>query len=72
MQKTKHQQDIQKVLAKLAKIDPIVYAFAVTAIYKYCDKVLDDEEHTLRMMENSFIAGEAWISTAKELEAALK
>lgn len=72
MTKTKQQQDIQKALVKLAKIDPIVYAFAVTAIDKYCNKVLDDEAHTLRMMENSFIAGEAWISAAKEIEAALQ
>lgn len=72
MPKTKQQQDIQKTLAKLAKIDPIVYAFAVTAIDKYCNKVLDDEEFTLRVMENSVIAGEAWIRAAKEIEAALQ
>jgi hypothetical protein len=72
MQKTKHQQDIQKVLTKLAKIDVITYTFVLTAIDKYCDKVLDDEEHTLRVMENSVISGELWISTAKEIEAALK
>lgn len=71
MQKTK-QQDIQKTLAKLAEIDPIVYAFTVTAIGKYCEKILDDEEHTLKAMENWFIAGEAWISAAKEIEAALQ
>lgn len=72
MPKTKQQQDIQKTLAKLAKIDIIAYTFIVTAIGKYCNKVLDDEEFTLRVMENSVIAGEAWINTAKEIEAALK
>jgi hypothetical protein len=72
MTKTKQQQDIQKALAKLAKIDLITYAFIVTAIDKYCNKVLDDEEHTLRAMENSVISGQAWISAAKEIEAALQ
>ena len=72
MTKTKQQQDIQKTLVKLAKIDPIVYAFAVTAIDKYREGILADEEGTLKAMERSFIAGEAWISAAKELEAALQ
>lgn len=72
MPKTKQQQDIQKTLAKLVKIDIITYTFIVTAIDKYCNKVLDDEEFTLRVMENSVIAGEAWIRAAKEIEAALQ
>lgn len=72
MTKTKQQQDIQKTLAKLAKIDVITYTFVLTAIDKYCDKVLDDEEYTLKVMENSVIDGEAWISAAKEIEAALQ
>ena len=72
MTKTKQQQDIQKTLVKLAKIDPIVYTFAVTAIDKYREGILADEEGTLKAMERSFIAGEAWIRAAKEIEAALQ
>ncbi len=72
MQKTKQQQDIQKTLAKLAKIDPIVYAFVLTAIDKYREGVLANEEDTLKAMERTFIAGETWIRAAKELEEVLR
>ena len=72
MQKTKQQQDILKTIGKLAKTDPIIYAFVLTAIDKHREGILADEEGTLKAMERSFIAGEAWIRAAKELEAALQ
>lgn len=71
MTKTKTQQDIYKAIAKLSKIDPLVYAFVLTAVDKYSEGVLADEDHTLKVMENTFIAGEAWLRTAKEVNAAL-
>lgn len=59
--------DIKKALSKLSQIDPLCYMFVVTAICSYCDQVLEDEAATIKSMERSFIDGEAWVRTAKEL-----
>lgn len=67
MTKTKTQQDIHKALSKLTKIDPIAYLFVMTAIDNHCSNVLADEEGTIKAMERSFVSGEAWVRTAKDL-----
>lgn len=63
--------DLKKALSKLSKIDPLCYVFVVTAIKEYGDAVLEDEAATIKSMERSFVDGEAWVRTAKELVEAV-
>lgn len=64
--------DLKKALSKLSKIDPLCYMFVVTAIQKYGAAVLEDEAATIKSMERSFVHGEAWVRTAKELVEAVE
>lgn len=61
--------ELKKALVKLAKINPLYYAFATESIARYSDQLLKDEAATLKAMEHSFINGETWVSIAKDMSA---
>lgn len=44
---------------------PLVAAFVLEVVDRYAAEVLKDEAETLRQMENSMVAGPAWIAAAK-------
>ena len=64
--------NIKKAISKLIQNDPLCYMFVVTAIHRYADQVLEDEAATIKSMERSFIVGEAWVRTAKEIVEAVQ
>lgn len=64
--------DLKKTLSKLSQIDPLCYMFVVTAIQKYGAAVLKDEAATIKSIESSFVHGETWVRTAKELVEAVE
>lgn len=63
--------ELKKALVKLAKINPLYYAFATESIARYSDQLLKDEAATLKAMEHSFVHGETWLEIAKEMSAAV-
>lgn len=64
--------ELQKALAKLAKINPLYYAFVTESIARYSDQVLKDEAATIKAMSSAFVTGEAWVSVAKDMSEAVK
>lgn len=64
--------ELQKALVKLAKINPLYYAFVTESIARYSDLILEDEGATIKAMSNGFVAGEAWVSVAKDMSEAVK
>lgn len=48
---------------------PLVAAFVLEAVDRYATDILRDEAETLRQMENTLVAGPAWIAAAKRAKA---
>lgn len=44
---------------------PLVAAFVLEAVDRYAADIMRDEAETLRQMENTMVAGPAWIAAAK-------
>lgn len=60
--------EAKKLIAKLSKIDPMLYVFVVTSVNKYAAMVLADEAKTIQAMSNNFISGETWVDAAKNAQ----
>lgn len=46
----------------------LMQALIIDALTQHSQRVIDNEEQLLKDMKDSFISGEAWVATAKELK----
>lgn len=45
---------------------PLNQIFAVAALTKHAQHIVDNEEEVLKQMEGSFVHGQAWVQCAKD------
>ena len=58
-------------LMDFAQTGPMVQMIIIEGITRYVDDILKDTDTTKKQMEKTFISGEAWIKSAREIKSAL-
>lgn len=59
-------------LMEFSQFGPLAQLFVLDALDKWSQKIIDNEATVLATMKDGFIAGEAWVGVAKEINKKIK